>query len=73
MECIQISIFNAAQIKLFKDNGQYKDDVFVAVNGRAFQIMRGVEVEVPLCAAEVLENARMMESTARSYVDRMAN
>lgn len=35
--------------------------------------MRGVEVEVPLCAAEVLENARMMESTARSYVDRMAN
>ena len=35
------------KIKLFKDNGQYKDDVFVAVNGRAFQIMRGEEVEVP--------------------------
>ena len=42
-------------------------------HGRSWKIMRGVEVEVPLCAAEVLENARMMESTARSYVDRMAN
>ena len=35
------------KLKLFKDNGQYKDDVFVAVNGRTFQIVRGVEVEVP--------------------------
>lgn len=43
--------------------------MIVSVNGRSWKIMRGVEVEVPLCAAEVLENARMMESTARSYVD----
>ena len=61
------------RIRLFKDNSRYKGDLFVSVNGVNYKIRRGVEVEVPLCAAEVLENARMMESTARSYVDRMAN
>ena len=40
--------------------------VLVSVNGRNFKIMKGVEVQV-------LENARMMEDDARSYVDRMAN
>ena len=34
---------------------------------------RGVEVQVPEFVAQVLENARMMEDDARSYVDRMAN
>ena len=40
--------------------------VLVSVNGRNFKIMKGV-------VAQVLENARMMEDDARSYVDRMAN
>lgn len=30
------------KLKLFKDNGQYKDDVFVAVNGRTFQIDQSI-------------------------------
>ena len=34
-------------IRLFKDNERYRDDVFVSVNGRTFQIKRGVEVQVP--------------------------
>ena len=45
--------------------------VLVSVNGRNFKIMKGVEV--PEFVAQVLENARMMEDDARSYVDRMAN
>lgn len=54
------------KIKLFKDNERYKDDVFVAVNGRGFQIKRGEEVEVPEYVAEVLEqSARQDENTAR--------
>lgn len=44
-------------IKLFKDNQNYKDDVFVSVNGHNFQIKRGVEVEVPRCVQKVLENS----------------
>lgn len=53
------------KIKLFKDNGAYKDDVFVAVNGKNYQIMRGVEVDVPECVNEVLEHSmRQDEATA---------
>lgn len=33
------------------------DDVLVGVNGRMFQIKRGVEVEVPMSVVEVLKNA----------------
>lgn len=54
------------KIKLFKDNERYKDDVFVAVNGRSFQIKRGEEVEVPEYVSEVLEqSARQDEDTAK--------
>ena len=47
--------------------------VLVSVNGRNFKIMKGVEVQVTEFVAQVLENGRMMEDDARSYVDRMAN
>ena len=60
-------------VTLPRGRKQEENFVIVSVNGRSWKIMRGVEGEGPLCAAEVLENARMMESTARSYVDRMAN
>jgi len=46
--------------------------VIVSVNGRSFKIMKGVEVEVPVYVAEVLENGRRMAEEARRYVDRMA-
>lgn len=53
-------------VRLFKDNDKYKGDVFVAVNGRPFQIKRGERVEVPECIAEVLDNsADQDEKTAR--------
>ena len=44
-------------IRLFKDNDKYKDDVFVAVNGRSFQIKRGETVQVPAYVAEALEQS----------------
>lgn len=44
-------------IRLFRDNGRYKSDVLVAVNGKAYQIKRGVDVEVPNCVAEVLRHS----------------
>ena len=47
--------------------------VIVSVNGRSWKIMRGVEVRVPECVAEVLENARMMAEEARRYVDERAS
>ena len=46
--------------------------VIVSVNGRSFQIMKGVEVEVPDYIAEVLANNRRMAEEAQRFVDRMA-
>ncbi len=46
--------------------------VIVSVNGRSFKIMKGVEVQVPVYVAEVLENGRMMADEARRFVEKMA-
>jgi hypothetical protein len=52
------------KIRLFKDNRSYNDDVVVGVNGRMFQIQRGVDVEVPECVAEVLRNSEKQDQHA---------
>lgn len=57
------------KIKLFKDNGMYKEPVFVAVNGHKFIVPRGVEVEVPEYIAEVLETSfRQDQATAEQIM-----
>ena len=62
-------------VSIFLPRGRKNEEnfVIVSVNGRSWKIMKGVEVQVPEFVAQVLENARMMEDDARSYVDRMAN
>jgi hypothetical protein len=45
------------EVKLFKDNGKYKDDVFVGVNGENVVIQRGERVKIPRKFAEVLDNS----------------
>ena len=58
------------KIKLFKGQEEkYKEDVFVSVNGRNFQIRRGVEVEVPEYVKEVLDNAAIQQEYADNYAD----
>ena len=44
-------------IELFKDNGKYKDDVFVAVNGENCVIKRGERVQIKRKFAEVLDHS----------------
>lgn len=56
------------KIKLFKDNGEYKDDVFVSVNGMRYQIQRGVEVEVPDFVKEVLDNSAAQDSRTAELI-----
>ncbi len=58
------------KIRLFKDNDKYKDDVFVAVNGRSYQIKRGVEVEVPDFVAEVLERSMKQDQATANMIER---
>jgi hypothetical protein len=56
------------KVRLFKDNRRYKGDVFVSVNGRNYQIQRGVEVEVPPEVAEVLEHSRRQDELAAEKI-----
>ena len=52
------------KITLFKDNGKYKDDVFVSDNGVNYIIQRGKEVEVPLSVALILKQAEKQRDIA---------
>lgn len=57
-------------VQLFKDNGKYKDDVFVAVNGRSYQIQRGEMVYVPESVAEVLSQSMAQDNATARMIER---
>ena len=45
------------KLTLFRDNNQYKNSLYVAVNGKSYMIPRGKEVEVPWNVAKVVERS----------------
>ena len=51
-------------IRLFKDNGKYADDVFVAVNGVGMIVPRGKDVKIPRKYAIALKNSEAQDSFA---------
>lgn len=57
------------KITLFKDNNEYKDDLFVARNGETYLIQRGVEVEVPEGIAQIIENSIAMDRLAADRIE----
>ena len=59
-------------VKLFKDSGKYKDDVFVAVNGVGMIVPRGVDVEIPRKYAEALKNSELQDSFAAEFQAELA-
>lgn len=59
------------KIKLFKDNGRYKDDVTVGLNGKFYRIKRGVEVEVPAGVAEIIENSKKQREIVANLEDEL--
>ena len=60
-------------VKLFKDSGKYKDDVFVAVNGVGMIVPRGVEVKIPRKYAEALKNSELQDSFAAEYQAKLSS
>ena len=64
MATVKANTEKMVKIRLFKDNKNYQGDVFVGVNGKTFQIKRGVEVEVPDYVAEVLKNSARQDENA---------
>ena len=58
------------KIKLFKDNGEYREPVFVAVNSENYLIRRGEEVEVPDYIARVLERSAKQDASTAALIER---
>ena len=64
-------------VKLFRDGGRYRDDVYVAVNGQNCIIKRGEWVQIKrkfalvLDASEIqdMKTAEMMEAEQKRYRD----
>ena len=65
------------EVNLFHDNKDYKDDVFVGINGRTWVIKRGEPVKVPKSVAKVLKQseeqdkrtAKLMQDKQRKFFD----
>ena len=55
-------------IYVFKDKDKYKDDLIVSVNGKAWQIQRGVEVMVPRYVAEVIRNSQIQDASTEETI-----
>lgn len=43
------------EVNLFRDNGKYKDDVLVSLNGKRYNVPRGKRVMVPAGVKEILD------------------
>lgn len=49
-----------------------RQELYVAVNGKAYIIQRGKYVEVPPEVAEVIEHSEMAEEVAAEYAEKVA-
>ena len=69
LEQVNASGEEYVDVKLFKDNGKYKGDVLVCVNGERFLIKRGVRVEVPRYVALVLEESAKQDTATANLIE----
>lgn len=58
-------------IKLFRDNGKYKDDLTVTVNGVTYQIQRGVTVEVPRFVADIIAQSERQDTHTANMIEKL--
>ncbi|MDR1116719.1 MAG: hypothetical protein LBL09_00525 [Oscillospiraceae bacterium] len=68
----QDNLNELVEIRLFKDGTRYKDDVFVAVNGKSFQIQRGVAVKVPRYIKNVLDQSMAQDEYTAALMQKHA-
>lgn len=60
------------EVRLFKDNDKYKDDVFVAVNGVGMMVPRGKDVKIARKYAIALKNSEAQDSFAVQHAMELA-
>ena len=61
------------EVKLFKDNNKYKDDVFVSVNGENCVIKRGERVMVKRKFADVLDKSDMQDYETSLLIEKKSS
>lgn len=61
------------EIEIFKDTDRYKDDVIVSLNGKVFQIKRGVRVKVPAAVKEILDHSREQDQQTALMTEELEN
>lgn len=59
--------------KAFKDNGKYKDDLVVGINGKLWRIQRGVEVMIPRNVREVIYQSMDQDAATANLIERESN
>ena len=60
-------------VKLFKDNGKYKDDLVVQLAGVAYQIKRGVTVMVPRAVYDIIRRSELQDQHTANMLDALQN
>ena len=61
------------EVKLFKDNNKYKDDVYVSVNGENCIIKRGERVMVKRKFADVLDKSDMQDYETSLLIEKKSS
>lgn len=56
-------------VKLFKDNGKYKDDLVVQLAGVAYQIKRGITVMVPRAVYDIIRRSELQDQHTANMLD----
>ena len=56
------------EVNLFRDNGKYKDDVLVVLNGKNINVPRGKKVMVPAGVKEILDNSLAQDLAVEEYL-----
>ena len=61
------------EVRLFKDNDKYKDDVYVAVNGKNCVIRRGVWTRIRRKFAMLLDQSEIQDLRTAELMEREAS
>jgi hypothetical protein len=64
---------NLVEVELFKDNKDYKDDVFVCVNGKDIVIKRGEKVMVDKKYKEVIDASKAQDQKTAELIETKQN
>lgn len=69
LEALKVYDEELVEIKLFKDTGKYKDDVFVGHNGDGIAIKRGERVKIKRKFAKILDDSEHQDYETAQMIE----